>query len=394
MTTDVCFFVPRLGGGGAERAVLNLANELARFGLAVDVVLALRAGHDYRPDLDPAVRVIELARSRTSVSLPRLRSYLGRARPRSLYAPLASAAVVALVASRLTRPRPRVVVGVQNTFSRILARPGTLKVRLLCRIAPRLYRLADEVVAVSRGVADDLDERFGLSRVHVISNPMSSAAIHAKAAATAQHPWFDDTRPVLLAVGRLTEQKNYPLMLEALELVRRERDARLVVLGEGEERAALGSLAERLGIAASVDFRGFVDNPFPYMRRAQLLVLSSDYEGLPSVIIEALTLGLPCVSTDCPHGPREILGDGEFGTLVPTGDAAALARGILHALDTPQDPACLSRRARRYGAEAIARRFAALLVPDHPAACAAPSSDEAKATGPGTGTAPVSRGLP
>lgn len=185
-------------------------------------------------------------------------------------------------------------------------------------------------------MADDLSRTFGIpaERIQVIYNPIVTPELRTKAQAPLEHPWFGAGEPpVILAAGPLTAQKDFLTLVRAFALVRQRRAARLLILGEGEEWRALEALAERLGLEKDVSLPGFVANPYPYMTRASLFVLSSRWEGLPGVLIEALYCGLPLISTDCPSGPREILADGRYGQLVPVGDAMALARAIERSLN-------------------------------------------------------------
>jgi glycosyltransferase involved in cell wall biosynthesis len=174
----------------------------------------------------------------------------------------------------------------------------------------------------------------------VVYNPVITPEIMALARQTPDHPWFAaGGPPVILAVGRLTPQKDFPTLLRAFAEVRRRRPARLLILGEGEERAALEALGADLGVAADVALPGFRENAMAYMAGSALFVLSSAWEGLPTVLIEALAAGTRVVSTDCPSGPREILQDGRLGSLVPVGDVAALADAMTAALARPAAPA-------------------------------------------------------
>jgi glycosyltransferase involved in cell wall biosynthesis len=215
------------------------------------------------------------------------------------------------------------------------------------------YPWADKIVAVSKGVADELILALGLpqERVQVIYNPVVTPDLLTKAEEPVNDPWLQPGRPpVILAVGRLAVQKDYPTLLKAFALVRAQRPAYLLILGEGPERPFLEALARRLGIAEDVRMPGFVENPYPYMRRASVLVLSSLFEGLPTVLIEAMACGLSVVSTDCPSGPREILQDGKYGHLVPVGDHYALAEAIVQTINTPMNPEILKIRALDFSA--------------------------------------------
>jgi glycosyltransferase involved in cell wall biosynthesis len=201
-------------------------------------------------------------------------------------------------------------------------------------------------------------------RVTVIYNPAVDADVAERCAAAIDHPWFSSaTPPVILGVGRLTEQKDFATLLRAFALVRARREARLVILGEGESRPALLALAAELGIARDVDLPGVVADPYPYLARAALFALPSAWEGLPNALIEALAAGCPVVSTDCPSGPREILVGGRYGTLVPVRDPAAMAEAILARLAATPDRAAARERAADFGVDRIAARYLEVLAP-------------------------------
>jgi glycosyltransferase involved in cell wall biosynthesis len=194
---------------------------------------------------------------------------------------------------------------------------------------------------VSGGAADDLARTSGLSRdrVQVVYNPVITPAMLALAREAPDHPWYAHGQPpVILGVGRLTRQKDFATLVRAFALARQQRPARLIILGEGEDRAALEALIRELGVADDVALPGFRDNAMAYMAGSALFVLSSAWEGLPTVLIEALAAGARVVSTDCPSGPREILQGGRLGALVPVGDAAALAAAMGEALARPAAP--------------------------------------------------------
>jgi glycosyltransferase involved in cell wall biosynthesis len=197
------------------------------------------------------------------------------------------------------------------------------------------YPWAQGVIAVSEEAADDLARVLNVPRwqIHVIYNPTYDDALLERAKEPVEHAWFRSGEPpVILGVGRLTHQKDFATLLRAFARVRKEVVCRLVILGEGDERARLQALAEELGVRRDVDLPGFVENPYAYMARAAIFVLSSRYEGLPNVLIEALACGVPVVSTDCPSGPREILLDGDAGVLIPVGDHDKMAQEIIHVL--------------------------------------------------------------
>jgi len=302
--TDVAIFVPSMRGGGAERAMLKLAIALSRSGVSLDLVLAKAEGA-YIEDIPDDIRVVDLAASRIIASLPGLTAYLRSARPAVLLSSMDHANVVACWARTLSRARPRLVLNVQNTLSRSAADASMRRGRLVPSLARRTYPGAEAIVTVSKGVASDLADTIGIprARIEVIHNPVVTPELIARSREPVEDEWFvPGADPVILAVGRLDSQKDYPTLLEAFAALRSRRAARL-------------------------------ENPFAYMRHSSVYVMSSLYEGLPTVLIEALASGARIVSTDCPSGPVEILDGGAYGRLVPMSDSAALATALAAALD-------------------------------------------------------------
>lgn len=337
----IAFFLPGLHGGGAERIVLNLTQGIAERGLPVDLVLAAATG-PLLEQVAPGVRLVDLASPRVLRSIGPLVRYLRQERPRALVSSMSHANLVALWAARLARTGTPVVVTEHNTMSQSALEQGWLERRLWPPVLRAFYPWASHVVAVSRDAADDFARVVGIPRprVQVIYNPVIMPGMKARARQVPDHPWFGSGEPpVVLGIGRLTRQKDFPTLIRAFAGVRRQRPVRLIILGEGEDRAALETLVAELGLGDDVALPGFRDNPLGYLSASSLFVLSSAWEGLPTVLIEALAAGTRVVSTDCPSGPREILQEGRLGTLVPVGDVSALATAMSAALDCPPCPA-------------------------------------------------------
>ena len=362
------FFLPSLAGGGAERAMLNLAHGFAGRGCSVDLVLA-RAQGPYLDDVGEMVRVVDLKASRVLTSVLSLARYLRRERPAALISALDYANVAALWARRLAGVACPVLVNEQNTLSRSARHSARRRQRLVPYLAKCFYPWADHVVGNSQGVADDLSQVTGRPReqIRVLYNPVITPEVRAKAQAPLDHPWLEAGQPpVVLAVGRLTRQKDFPSLIAAFAQVRRTRLARLVILGEGPDRPALEAKVRHLGLNEDVALPGFVGNPYAYMSRASLYVLCSHWEGLPTVLIEALYCGAPVVATDCPSGPREILAEGRYGLLVPVGDVTALAVAMAAGLSgtVPKPP---QESWRTYCLETVVDQYANLLLKHHAA---------------------------
>ena len=340
----VAILLPNLQEGGAERVMLNLANCLVERGLGVDLVLQ-RAEGCFLSQVSDKVTVVDLNAKSMASSGFALVLYLRRRRPRAVLAALTTTNILGTLAKRLAKVDTRIVISEHNTLSIASRNSQSLKGRCAPLLQRVVYRWADGIVAVSDGVADDLAQTIRLPRrrIEVIYNPVVTPELLRKAQETVEHRWLRPGEPpVVLTVGRLTKQKDLPTLLRAFALVRKERAARLLILGEGEERSRLRTLIEDLGITQDVDMPGFVDNPYKYMSHAAVFVLSSRWEGLSSVLIEAMACGTRVISTDCPHGPKLILGDGKYGLLVPVGDIDALATELSRVLaggsDAPLPP--------------------------------------------------------
>jgi glycosyltransferase involved in cell wall biosynthesis len=335
----IALFLPSVRGGGAQRIVVNLAQGMTERGLPVDVVLTTAQGV-FMDQLPAAARLVDLRSRRVLGCLGPLAAYLRREQPRVVISSMSHANVVAIAAARLAGTGTPIVVTEHNTMS-VAAGESALARRLWPPLLRVFYPWADSVVAVSDGAADDFARTTGLprERIETVYNPVITPELLALAQQQPDHPWFAPGEPpVVLAVGRLTAQKDFPTLLRAFARVRARRPARLIILGEGEDRPALEALARELGITDAVALPGFRSNAMAYMAKAALFVLSSAWEGLPTVLIEALAAGTRVVSTDCPSGPREILRNGQLGALVPVGDAAALADAIVAALARPAEP--------------------------------------------------------
>lgn len=353
----VALFIPALDVGGAERAFVTLANGLSRAGCLVDVVV-VRGGGRLHEEIDSRVRVVDLDAKRTAFSLLPLIRYLRRARPEALLSTLADANAVGVLARAVARVPLRVVVREACTPSVHNSTTRGLRLRALAATLTRTYRAADRVVSPSRGVAEDLIAEYGIPREHVavIANPVDFGRIRTLAGA-GEGDREAQPIPMVLGVGRLSAQKDFATLIRAFAHVRRTMAARLVILGEGDERNQLEGLIESERLEEDVRLPGWVENPFSYMREAAVYVLSSRYEGLPNTLLQALAVGTPAVATDCQSGPREILDGGRWGRLVPVADVNAMTAAILDGVGGAIETVPLAILEQRYGIEKIAREY-------------------------------------
>ena len=359
----VALFLPSLRGGGAERVMLELAAGLAGHDVATDLVVAQKEGA-YLPQVPDGVRVVDLAAWRVLAALPALARYLQKERPLAMLSALPHANVIAVWARSISGVNMRLVLSEHTTASHSALNAAQRRARVLPLFMRRAYPRADAIVAVSEGAADDLALLLGMprSRITRIYNPVVTPRLLEQAAASLAHPWFGiGTPPVILGVGRLTEAKDFAMLIDAFAEVRCETPARLVILGEGEQRHALESRISRLGLEADVELPGFVENPFQYMRNASVFALASRWEGFGNALVEAMACGAPVVSTDCPGGPREILDGGRYGLLTPVGDVQSMARAILTQMRGPA-PETVAERGRVFSAAAAVDSYRRVLA--------------------------------
>lgn len=354
----VALFLRCLGDGGVERVMTNLARGFAEQGLKVDLVVTKAEGF-YVSQVSPGVRIVDLkalkfSNSKTlkfptgfqsTTSLPKLVTYLRQEQPQALLAASHYPCEIAILAKRLSRVSTRVVVSEHTTLSLEARYVAQRSARLTPLSARLFYPWADGIVAVSQGVATDLARTASLplERIQVIYNPVVTPELLTRAKEPLDHPWFNPGEPpVILGVGRLVEQKDFSTLIRAFNQVRQIRPARLMILGSGREKSRLKALVHEFGLEDDVAMPGFVQNPYAYMARSAVFVLSSAWEGFGNVIVEALAVGTPVVSTDCQSGPAEILDNGKYGSLVPVGDSKAIAEAILSVLSGNSKPVNLA----------------------------------------------------
>jgi glycosyltransferase involved in cell wall biosynthesis len=334
----VALFLPDLCLGGAERVMVHLANALAARRRLVDMVLVEAKG-EFLAELDPAVRVVDLKTARVLRAIPRLAAYFRRVRPAVAISALDHANFGAAVAKWLSRSGIPIIAAIHSTRSVKAAQAKGIWGAVLRRCITLCYRRAAAIVCVSGGVADDLAEMTGARRdlMQIIYNPIIDERLFALAREPLDHAWYaPGAPPVVLTVGRLAAVKDYQGLIRAFAVASRKNDLRLLILGEGPERSKLENLVADLGLRDRVALPGFCSNPYAYMARAALFVVSSVSEALPTALIEAMAVGTPVVATDCKCGPREILQNGRFGRLVPVQDVPALAAAISAALLDPR----------------------------------------------------------
>jgi glycosyltransferase involved in cell wall biosynthesis len=362
ITDRIALFLPSLAGGGAERVFVQLANEFARLGLRIDLVLASAQG-PYIGEMAATVRLVDLGAGGVMAALPKLVRYLRRERPAVMMSALDHANVIAVIASRLAGTGTRCVVSMRSVASAVFDGEGTFRSWIVLQLMKRAYPMADAIIANSQVAAADLARLLrGSGKLTTIYNPLNLEWIEKLSGEPIDHPWSHPAIPLVVSVGSLTVLKDYPTLVRAFALVRRRRDCRLVILGEGPERAKIEAVIRESGVSESVALPGFVPNPFAWLRRARVFVSSSLTEGCPNALMQALACGTRVVSTDCVGGSAEILQQGKWGRLVPTGDHAAMAEAIDAALDANGEPD-VRHRAQDFAHDRIAREYLRVLLP-------------------------------
>lgn len=389
----IAVVIRSLTGGGMERVALALARGFAAKGHQVDLLVGVGEG-GMRSQVPETVRLCVLeasphlcARLRLLATAPAefrdlvplvvghaprmhrhlaaMSRYLREDQPDALLANGTQSNLITLWARHIASTSTRIVVSEHSTLSQVVRYAKRGFREAYPRLIRKAYPAADAVVAVSDGVADDLAAVADLKRssITTIYDPVVFPEMEERSRAPVDHPWMADTSvPVILAVGRLHRDKDFALLLRAFARVRASQRARLVVLGEGDQRALLEGLARELGVAQDVALPGFQSNPYAWMARASVLALTSRREGLPGVLIEAMACGCPVVSTDCPSGPAEILENGTFGRIVAMGDDGALAAAICSALAAPREPDRLRERAGLFSVSTAVDRYLDVLL--------------------------------
>jgi glycosyltransferase involved in cell wall biosynthesis len=368
-------FCPHLGEGGADRVVATVLRHLDRRRFEPSLALIRKEG-PFVADVPADVPIHVLGSRRLATSIPALARLLDRERPDVVFSTHGGANIIVSLAHAIARSRARLVLSERSA----LRRSDRSAARMTLELPAKrwTYRRADMVTAVSEGVAQDLATLLQLpaARIAVVHNPMVDDELVTLAREPVSHAWFapGETIPVILAVGRLVEIKDYPTMLEAFARIRAARPARLVVLGDGALRAQLEARAAALGLATHAAFLGFDKNPFKYMARARLVLHASRAEGLPGALIQAMACGTPVVSTDCDFGPREVITEaGRNGFLAPVGDAAALAEYALQLLANDELRARVGlealRSVQRFTTKVAMANYEAALAGDAVDAC-------------------------
>ena len=360
MSTDLAIFTPTLEGG-IGRVITNLAIGFNKKGWLVDLI-SVSASSPYLKELPASVKVIDFRLNRTSKSLLKLTTFLRKTKPKILLSVSYHANIIALWAKLLARVETKVFISEHTVLKRALNNLNPLKRFIICLFINFFYPLADGIISVSNDAAEDIIKITKLSRdkVRVIYNPVVTSKLYKYSEEPIDERFntvFNSGLPIILGAGRLTREKDFQTLIKAFSLVKKRINSKLLILGEGEEGPILEKLINKSNLKGDVLLPGFVTNPYPFFKKANVFVLSSVWEGLPTVLIEAMALGVPVVSIDCPGGAREILENGKHGKLALIGDINTLAGAIVETLNNPPDPKLSKLRAKDFSVEKSVKEY-------------------------------------
>ena len=354
----IALTAPELGGG-IGRNIINLANEFNSMGYKVDVLLDTDKGQLINL-LNDKIGIKILPTSHPVGGLISLVPYLVNFRPEAILTPVVRHTALALNAKIVTRSSTRLYAEVHNTYSKTFQFLKPFKRKTRIKRIQRYYPKCNGIITVSNGVADDFSSLTGIPRTSLttVYNPIVTRELQDMAEEPVEHPWLQAGQPpVILGVGRLVSAKNFPLLIEAFELQRKKMECRCLIIGDGPQRSDVETKAAKSQFADDIDILGHRENPFAYMKKAAIFVLSSSWEGFGNVLVEAMSTGTPVISTDCPSGPREILEDGIHGILVPVGDPSAMAEAIHQTLLQPPSRENTKRAAERFSVRTISEHY-------------------------------------
>lgn len=330
----ILFFIYDLGGGGAERVLLNIIRNIDRSRFIPVLYLFSKKG-TLLPLVPRDTEIISL----DDVHVPeifglwffflfkRIRDQLNGIRPDILLSFMWYPNAIAIIVQKLMRGHVKVIVSERTSTSIYSSKRDNNWRNFIIRF---LYPRANLIVAPSTKIAQNIiSQTVPGSKVRVIHNPVDISEISMHAKEEIDHKWYRKKESIVIAVGRLGNEKGFDYLIKAIALLAGEGiQCKLIILGDGKEKENLLRLVEKLGLNDSVSFEGFQENPYKYLARSTVFVLSSLYEGFPNVLLEAMALGIPSVATRCPTGPDEIITEGVDGILVPSADEKALAGAI------------------------------------------------------------------
>ncbi|MES2544104.1 MAG: glycosyltransferase [Bacteroidota bacterium] len=358
---QVLFYIPTLQGGGAEKVFVNLLNYFHNQGIEITLITSYE-NDGYWQLLDGKINVVKIvsqkyfklrrfdALHRFLFTYIKLSQLLIKTKPQYLFTTLDEANIFAYLTSGWSK-NTKLIIRQASIFSK--DKGSGLRVSFLAKAFKKAYK----IIANSPDTSNSIEAFLGKqSNILTIGNPVFNSEMQALGKLSIQDTPFEKNKKYILGVGRLEKIKNYELLINAFNLLSLKfTDLQLVILGKGSLEDSLKQLVESFSLGSRVHFIGFVDNPYPYYHNAEVFVSSSIYEGFGNVIVEALAQGTPVITTDCPGGPKYILKDGKYGSIVPLGNPQLMADTISEILidRTKLDSNLLIERAKEFSIENI-----------------------------------------
>ena len=326
---DITIFLSSFVGGGAERVLLQLCDHFCDRGLTIDLIVVNDRG-PLETLVPRRARFIKFDCVKPSKAIIKLTNYLIKTKPRAILSALTHANIACAIAHQLSMTSCKLVLSERiNIKKDLLDRCSPIDRFITEKLIQILYKRADAIVAVSKGVEESIKilSNSKLKNTTSIYNPIDTKKIIILSRERITLPW-EDSLPIIISSGRITFQKNFQCLLKAFSIMRKRIPSHLIILGKGEQHQEIVHTTETLKIKNDVWLPGYCHNPYPYMAQSKLYVLPSRFEGLPNVLLEALALGIPIISTNCPSGPEEILAHGKYGRLVPVDDPVSMAEAM------------------------------------------------------------------
>ncbi len=360
-TKRIAFFLQNLSGGGAEKSVVHLSNYLVNDGIDIDIVLVNKSSAVYLKELDTKIRVIDLNKNRSLKSINKVKKYIKKNKPDVIMSSVTHINIIlALVKLISGKTKTKIAINQVNHLSSIISYSIKNKIlkNFIVRLIVYVYNFTDGSISMSKGVEKDLLENGLKIESKYIYNPIFSDIMLNQS----QDYIEENNRKTFIAIGRMVPQKNFSVLIDAFSLVNNEFESTLIILGEGPLRSNLEKQITDLGLTKNIVLKGFVDNPYQYIKNADVFVLTSLWEGFGNVIVESLSLGTQVVSTDCDSGPNEILENGKYGFMSLTFHKFELARLMIEAVNNPIDSKLLINRGRHFSVKRAALEYKDFLL--------------------------------
>lgn len=359
----ILIFYRSLRQGGVQRMMVNFANHMHAQGASVTLLLISKEG-EFLPLVNPEIEIRKIDQKKNHLFA--LRDELKTGRYDSMFTATPPLNILSILAQKLSGMRTKVVISERSDTMREFRDGGLQPYKLSFLLIPFTYRFAHAIVAVSKGVATGLQKFAWINdeKINVIYNPAFDSSLQYQLAESVDEPWLmiKDV-PVILSAGRLAEQKNFPLLLNALNILKNKGSSfRLIIIGDGPLRNPLQEMILKLGLTNHVKMVGFKINPIAWISKSDVFVMSSAWEGFGNILVDALAAGTTIVSTDCPSGPSEILADGKYGYLTSVSDPLQMAEKIEYAFNNPIPKPLLLERAKSFERSLIMKQYESLFA--------------------------------